>query len=111
MPFAMFCNNKKCGQTMEPYIDIDTDKVYCSSCENEILNITHFVKVQMKSLKQYKKKQKISFSIKCSNCSKESVPKLNNNDFICNNCNKIITNISEPFKLILKDKIKNQNKD
>ena len=54
--FFIYCTNKGCGVQMEPYIDPKTDKVYCSACDNEIANITHFTKVQMKSLKQYKQK-------------------------------------------------------
>jgi len=111
MPFSMFCNNKGCGQTMEPYIDPTDDKVYCSSCDNEILNTTHFMKVQMKTLKQFKRKQKIGFSIKCQKCSRENIPKIDKDKFLCQHCNIELNNISEPFKLLLKEKIKNSREE
>ena len=53
MAFSIQCTNKGCQKIQEPYIDTKDDKVYCSLCNKELLNITHFVKVQMKSLKQF----------------------------------------------------------
>lgn len=111
MPFSTYCNHKGCGDYMEPYIDQANDKVYCSKCDNEITNLTHFAKTQMKSFKQFKPKKKLAFSVRCNNCSKEDCPKLLNNQIICPNCQKPITNLSEPFKLILKEKLKNKDQD
>lgn len=111
MAFSTFCTNKGCGKQMEPYLDIKTDKVYCSQCDQEINTITHFAKVQMKALKQFKQKQPVAFGVKCQNCSKEARPKVANDDIICPFCNKPHTHLSEPFKIMLKDKLKNVSKD
>lgn len=111
MPFSMICSNRKCGKQMEPYIDPKTDKVYCSSCNNEITNITSFAKVQMKSLKQFKPKETTSFSVKCNICNKDGRPKLVNDDVVCGSCNRPLENLSNPFKLMLKEKLKTADKD
>ena len=105
MPFSTFCIHKGCGTHMEPYID-QQDKVYCSVCDKELTNLTHFAKSQMKAFKQFKPKKKLAFSVKCTSCSKEDVPVINNNDIICGNCKKVLTNLSEPFKLMLKTELK-----
>jgi hypothetical protein len=111
MPFSMNCTNKKCGKQMEPYLDPSTDKVYCSVCDNEISNITYFAKSQMKALKQFKQKITTSFAVKCAKCGKEVRPKLLNNDVVCGACNKILDNLSAPFKHMLKEKLKTVGKD
>lgn len=109
--FSLNCTNKGCGKQMEPYLDPKTDKVYCSSCDNEITNITHFAKVQMKSLKQYKPKTTTSFSVKCQKCGKEDRPILLNKDVVCSACKKAFTHLSEHFKIMLKEKLKTVNND
>lgn len=106
MPFSTYCTHKGCGNYMQPYLDPSNDKIYCSSCDKELTNITHFIKAQMKSFKQFKPKKKVAFSIKCSACLVEDVPKLVNDQIMCGNCNKPLTNLSEPFKIILKQKLK-----
>ena len=111
MPFSMFCPHKGCGQQMEPFLDPATDKVYCEKCEREMTNITHFVKVQMKSLKQYRQKQAIAFGVKCQKCQKEAQPKVVGDDIVCPGCGKPHEHLSEPFKMMLKDKLKTANKD
>lgn len=107
MPFSMYCTNKGCGEQMEPYLDLSDDKVYCSNCDREIVNVTHFVKVQMKTLKQFRQKKSIAFGVKCKKCSRESVPKILNDKIVCSFCDTEHTHLSEPFKILLKDKIKN----
>jgi ribosomal protein L34E len=111
MPFSMPCTNKGCGKTQEPFIDPKDDKVYCSVCEKELANISHFTKVQMKSMKQFRQKNTTSFSVKCSKCGKEGRPKLSNNDVICSGCLKPLDNLSTPFKNMLKEKLKDVDKD
>lgn len=119
MPLALFCNNtytdnfgktKKCGQ-MEPYMDPKTEIVYCSLCNTEIPNITHFTKVTLKNLKQFRQKQAVPFGVKCQNCNKEAQPKIVGDDIVCPGCNKPHKHLSEPFKMMLKDKLKTTNKD
>lgn len=107
----MNCTNKGCGIQMEPFIDLKDNKVYCSQCEKELENVSHFTKTQMKALKQFKKKKIISFSVKCQNCGKEERPNLVKQDIVCPACNKTHNHLSEPFKIVLRDKLKNVNQD
>ena len=110
MPFSMNCTNRGCGKLNEPYLDTD-DKVYCSECDKEISNVTRFVIIQMKSMKQFKQKKTISFGVKCRNCGKEDRPKIIKEDIICPSCNKPHTHLSEPFKIMLREKLKTATQD
>jgi DNA-directed RNA polymerase subunit M/transcription elongation factor TFIIS len=107
----MTCTNKGCGDTMEPYLDPQTDKVYCSKCDKEIVNVTYFAKAQMKASKQFKKKVIASFAVKCPKCGAEERPKLVKDDIVCRACQKPMDHLSEPFKIMLKDKLKTAGKD
>lgn len=109
--FSIICNNKGCGKQMNPYIDKKDDKVYCSICNKELSNITYFAKVQMKSLKQFKEKNQTPFAVKCSKCGQEAQPKISKNDIVCGSCNFILDNLSEPFKIMLKEKLKTVKND
>jgi hypothetical protein len=111
MPFSMSCTTKGCGKTMEPYLDPKTDKVYCSACDNEMTNVTHFTKVQMKTLRQFKEKKVISFAVKCQKCGKEDRPKLVGEDIVCRSCKKTMDHLSEPFKIMLREKLKTVAQD
>jgi len=111
MPFSLICPNKGCGKTQEPYIDPKDDKVYCSLCDKEISNITNFTKIQMKSLKQFRPKNIMSFSVKCLKCQKEARPNIVNNDVICSGCLKPMDHLSVPFKNMLKDQLKKVGQD
>lgn len=111
MAFSMQCVHKGCADHMDPYIDPKEDKVYCSSCNRELTNVTYFTKVQLKNLKQFKPKTVVSFAVKCNNCGKEDRPKVVKDDIVCKSCNKAITNLSQPFKLMLKENLKNVDKD
>ena len=118
MPIALNCNNsytdnkgkqKKCGN-VEPYIDPKTEQVFCPLCGSEMA-VTHFTKVTLKNLKQFKAKSTETFSVKCQKCGKEAQPKLANNTIVCPDCNKEHSHLSEPFKIMLKEKLKTANKD
>lgn len=111
MPFSTVCSNKECSKQMEPYIDPKTDKVYCSLCDKELTNASHFVKVQMKTLKQYRQKILTSFSVKCQKCGKEARPNLVKDDIVCPGCHKSHEHLSEPFKIMLREKLKTAGKD
>lgn len=104
--FQIPCPAKGC-KSVEPFIDPKTDKVYCSSCNTEITNVTYFAKVQMKTLKQFKVKNNTSFSVKCQSCSHESRPIIISNKLVCPSCKKPHQHLSHPFTLILKDFLKN----
>ncbi len=118
MPVSLVCNNsytdgkgrqRTCGQ-VEPYIEPKTEKVFCPLCNNE-MTVTHFTKVTLKNLKQFKAKSTETFSVKCQKCGKEAQPKLANNTIVCPDCNKEHSHLSEPFKIMLKEKLKTANKD
>lgn len=111
MPFLIECNNKGCAQLQSPYIDPETDIVYCSKCDQEIKNVSIFTKRQMKSLKQIKVKEKKSFSIKCPNCKTDDRPKLIEDNIVCSKCSKNIDNISPFFKNMLKTQLNSINKE
>lgn len=119
MPLSLICNNtyvddkkkqRKCGQ-IEPYMDPKTEKVFCPLCDNEIPNISHFTKVTLKNLRQFRQKVPVPFAVKCQNCGKESQPKIVNDDVVCPGCSQIHNHLSEPFKIMLKDRLKTANKD
>lgn len=111
MPFLIECTARGCCELQAPYIDLDTDKVYCSKCDQEINNISIFTKRQMKSLKQVRQKEKKSFSVKCSYCNKEDRPKILNDEIVCSFCSKIIDNLSVFFKNMLKTQLQTIDKE
>lgn len=101
MPFQMPCTNPKCGKLQSPYIDPKTDEVFCELCNMKITNITHFAKIQMKTLKQYREKKKVSFAVKCPKCSAEERPVIVNDDIFCASCQSKMDHLSETFKRML----------
>ena len=101
----------KCGETQTPYLDNETDKVYCTKCNNEIVNVTIFAKNQMKMNKQFRQKEKKSFSVKCDKCAVEGRPKLVNNDIVCSSCNKKLDKLTAPFVAMLKQQLKKVDQD
>jgi ribosomal protein L34E len=111
MGFSLPCTNKGCGKIQEPYLDIKEDKVYCSLCDREIPGITYFVKVQMKALKQFRQRQPKPFAVKCQRCGKEDRPKLVGQDIICTGCDQPLDHLSEPFKIMLREKLRTTDKD
>jgi len=111
MPFQMPCMSKKCNKTVTPYLDKEANKVYCSECDSEITNITHFAKVQMQTLKQYKQKKNKSFSIKCLSCKKEDRPKIIGLEVFCKLCSSPQTQLTVFFKKMLIEQLKNLDED
>lgn len=111
MPFSTFCTNKGCGKIQEPYLDPKENKVYCSLCDGEITNITHFVKVQMRSMKQFREKKAKPFACKCAKCGREERPKVVNDDIVCGACSEPMDNLSPIFKNMLKEQLKTVDKD
>jgi len=119
MAVSLVCNNtyldsknkkRQCGQ-VEPTMDPKTEKVYCPLCNNEILNINHFTKTTLKTLKQFKQKTTATFAVKCKSCGTEAQPIITNNIIVCPQCNKEHNHLSEPFKIMLQDKLKTVNKE
>jgi ribosomal protein L34E len=96
---------------MEPYLDIATDKVYCSECNKEIIGLTYFAKQQMRASKQIKKREPKSFAVKCPHCKITDRPTVVSKNIICSSCGKPINDISEAFKLMLLEQLKTAGKD
>lgn len=111
MAFSTFCTNKGCGKIQEPYLDPQDNKVYCSACDREITNITHFVKVQMKSMKQFKQKKATPFAVKCNMCGREERPQIVNDNVVCGACGGPLSNLSPIFKNMLKEKLRTVDKE
>lgn len=103
--FSMNCTNKGCYKQMEPFLDPNSNKVHCSICDGEITNVTIFTKNQMKANKQFRKKNSVAFGVKCNFCGKDDRPILLKNDIVCSSCKKPLSALSEPFKLMLRDKL------
>lgn len=111
MAFSVICDNKDCKKDNEPVIDKRTKIVYCGVCGNELKDqkiITEFAKNQMVSLGQVRRaeKKQQSFSVKCSNCDRESQPKLNGKALVCASCGKELKNLSAPFAQMLKENLR-----
>ena len=105
MPVSINCTNKGCGKFNEVVLDTKTDQVFCSVCDKEIANVSHFVKTQLKALKQVRRAKKQAFAIKCEHCKSEGMPKLVNDVFVCAMCSKTV-NVSKPFEPLLRKVIK-----
>jgi len=76
MPFLICCDNKGCYETTEALLNPETNEVHCAACGKVIKSVTHFAKVQMKTLGQTMKNQKASraFSVSCPSCGKTAQP-------------------------------------
>jgi len=111
MAFSTQCFNKGCGKIQEPYIDPKTDKVYCSVCDGELTNITHFVKIQMKTAKQYRQKKSVPFAVKCMKCNAQERPFIKDDKVYCSSCKEEMTNVSPVYKNMLKQALKTVDKD
>lgn len=106
----MPCENRKCGKTQAPYIDPETNEVFCSECQEPLKNVSSFAKSQMKSMKQYRSKTKQSFAVKCEKCQKETRPKDTGADIVCGACQKSLS-VSPFFKNMLREQLKKADKD
>lgn len=111
MAFLMNCNNKGCGKSNTPYLSLEDNEVYCSECDKIIQNVSHFTKTQMKSLKQVKKDENKSFSVKCEHCKRDGRPNKKLTNLFCKYCNKEITHLTPIYKKMLLSLIDSLDKD
>lgn len=109
MGFLIQCNNKGCGQMQNAYLDKETNEVFCSMCDKVINNVSDFTKRQMRSLNQYRVKEKETFAVKCPVCNKEGRPKIMNDEVVCGKCEAPLTNLTPFFLSMLKQKLKKGN--
>src|SRR5258708_23473920 len=110
MSISLNCNNKNCGKYQEPLLNIKSNEVYCSICDQIIQGVSHFTKIQLKTLGQLRRPEKTAFSIRCNKCKTEALPKLENNKLLCSGC-VISANISKPFEILIRKAIKEGKQD
>lgn len=106
----MYCGNKGCGKDNEPVLDVATNIVYCTECNQEMPNVTIFTKRQMKASGQIRRddKKNKAFAVKCNTCNKMTGPKVNaDNTIACELCEAPLA-LSKPFEQIIRDKFKVQ---
>jgi uncharacterized Zn finger protein (UPF0148 family) len=101
MGFLICCDNKGCYETTEALLEPKENIVYCAACGKSVNSVTHFAKVQMKTLGQTMKNQKTSraFSVNCNYCGKAGQPIVGRDGSItCSNCKSdLSTTISPPM--------------
>lgn len=90
-----------CNKPQDVYMDQKTEKVYCKECNNEIANVNHFIKIQLKQLKKFQVKENKSFAFTCKKCGARDRPIKLNKDFACAYC-KSSLNLPESHKIALK---------
>jgi hypothetical protein len=112
MPIMINCQNKGCHSYDEHVLDLATNTVRCIKCDATILNVSQFTIQALKQLKQTKKAAKSAYAIKCGKCKVEILPKLDaNNKLVCGACGDANINVSKIFEPLIRDAIKNGNKD
>jgi hypothetical protein len=104
--FKLQCTNKGCYETTDAQLDLETNNVYCTSCDKPIENITAITKNQLKFSGQIKKPNKKAegFSVKCDHCHNQGQPIVKDDLFFCKHCNAEMLNISHAFQLLLRNK-------
>src|SRR5258706_13238536 len=106
MAFSLGCPS--CRKMQEPVIDKSSNEVYCSLCDELIPNVSHFVKVQMKTIGQIKRPKKSTYAIECISCKIQATPILKNNKLLCPSCSKEYV-LARAFELLIKDALKKEN--
>lgn len=91
MILNLTCENSECGKCMTPYLEPTTNIVHCSICDEEMVNISPFMKNMLRQNKILKERPKKAFAIKCS-CGREDTPLLEDDQLLCPKC-------KEPHKL------------
>lgn len=99
MGFSIFCDNKGCGERMEPVLDINTDEAICTECNKPIKSVTSFTKGQMKALGQVKRAREstTAFVVECRFCRTKSNPVIKEKKLYCSGCGRHFDNLSAPF--------------
>lgn len=109
MPVQIACPH--CKKLQSPFINPKNDEVVCGACDNKLENINHFIKTQLKTLKQYREAKKVAFGVKCPKCNKEEKPKDTSTDIICGACDEPLTHLTDSFKRMLKMHLSKVDKD
>jgi hypothetical protein len=110
MAITLNCTNPKCGKWQDPILDVKSNKVYCSVCDCE-QNVSHFTKINLKSVGQVKKATKSAYSVRCSACKWEALPKIVGAALCCPQCSAQHKGVSVPFQMLIKQEIKKASSD
>lgn len=105
MGILITCDNKGCYDSMEPMLNVATNEVICTSCGKPIRSVTHFMKIQLKSLGQTMKQQKSNqaYAVKCSGCGLLDQPVVTPQGVItCSRCGAKIENLPPPVAQMLR---------
>jgi len=70
------CDNKGCYSQDYHKLDLDSDKVFCSGCKQEIKTISQYMKKVLKSSNQTFKKARSSNELVCKSCGFAAEPVL-----------------------------------
>ena len=99
MGFSIFCDNKGCGERMEPILDINTNEAICTECNKPIKSVTQFTKSQMRALGQVKRaiESRQAFVVECTFCRTKASPTIKDKKIYCSGCGKHMDNLSAPF--------------
>ena len=100
-----------CNKAVDPYLNPKTEEVFCGLCNKKLDKVNHFIKMQLKALKQYREVKKVPFSVKCQKCGKEDRPVDNGTDIVCSSCGDPLAHLTETFKRMLKTQLKKVDKD
>jgi DNA-directed RNA polymerase subunit RPC12/RpoP len=107
---AFMTNCLSCKKYNTPLLNKFDNEVYCGDCGAKIVS-NHFMKVQLKTLGQFKTPAKSAYSVKCIKCKQEALPKLSGKDLICGYCGDPCKNISKPFEILIRNAIKKGNEE
>lgn len=102
-----------CKKVQSPFLNPKTDEVFCGAeaCEKKIETVNHFIKMQLKALKQYREQKKVAFGVKCQKCGKEEKPKDTGKDIVCGACGEPLDHLTDTFKRMLKSQLTKVDKD
>jgi predicted RNA-binding Zn-ribbon protein involved in translation (DUF1610 family) len=88
----------------EVKLDPDTDEVICLQCGDPIKTVTSFIKVELRTKKQFVKRasSSSSFAVQCGKCGKKVRPIPDGKGFNCPECKAKIA-VSKAFENVLRE--------
>ena len=102
------CEDRDCGKTQTPYLDPATNTVHCSICDEEMTNISPFMKNMLRQNQMFRTRPKKPFAVKCE-CGREDTPELDENDnLVCSKCSKPLK-LTVAYATMLKAKLANSD--
>lgn len=87
MAMSVFCKN--CKRLSEICLDKIDDNVYCKDCDHQVVDVTIFVKNNLKLSKIFREQitKNAAFEVVCKKCTKKGVPKILQKKVLCLHCN------------------------